>query len=68
MEEKDTPARPVTAERRSGEPPAWIDETTSAVVEEVKDGRGGGTFSSLNKSGIETTRLEYVLSCGASVV
>ena len=66
MEEKDTPARPVTAEMRSGESDAWMEEMTSAVVE-VNDGRGGGTFSRLNTSGIETTRLEYASSCDASV-
>lgn len=56
-----------TAEMRSGESPAWMAEIASAVVE-VKDGRGGGTFSSLNNWGIETIRLKYVLSCGASAV
>lgn len=56
-----------TEEMRSGESPAWMVEMASAVVE-VKDGKGGGTSSSLNNSGIETIRLKYVLSCGANVV
>lgn len=56
-----------TEEMRSGESPAWMAEMASAVVE-VKDGKGGGTSSSLNNSGIETIRLKYVLSCGANVV